>query len=67
MYNYCVNIGYNSANVVGKGFALFLHCSGTGTTAGCISIPQKNMIKVLQNLASDAKIIIDYKANITSY
>ena len=30
-------------------------------------IPEKNMITVLQNLRSDAKIIIDYSTNITRY
>lgn len=66
-YNYCVAVGYNEAGVVGKGSAIFLHCSGKGSTAGCISIPEKNMITVLQNLRSDAKIIIDYSTNITRY
>lgn len=67
VYNYCVAVDYNPECIVGKGSAIFLHCQGAGTTAGCISIPESNMITVLQNLRSDAKIIIDYEANLGLY
>lgn len=49
------------------GNAIFIHCQGKGTTAGCISIPEKDMIVLLKNLKSDAKIIIDYSGNISNY
>lgn len=67
VYNYCVAVGYNPDCVVGKGSAIFLHCKGSGATAGCISIPEKDMITVLKNLRNDAKIIIDYSGNINRY
>ncbi len=67
VYNYCVAIGYNLAGVEGKGSAIFLHCSGKGATAGCVSIPESSMITVLQNLKSDAKIIIDNGDNVYNY
>lgn len=67
VYNYCVAIDYNPECIVGKGGAIFLHCSGKGTTAGCVSIPEANMITVLKNLRQDSQIIIDYSENITSY
>lgn len=60
-------IDYNPEGVVGKGSAIFLHCQGKGTTAGCISIPESNMVYLLQHLRSDAKIIIDYETNIGLY
>lgn len=49
-----------------KGSAIFLHCS-SGATSGCIAIPENYMISVLQNLTVNAKIIIDYSANISEY
>lgn len=67
VYNYCVAIDYNPEGIVGKGSAIFLHCQGRGTTAGCVSIPESYMIYVLQNLRSDAKIIIDHQNNIMMY
>lgn len=66
VYNYCVAVGYNMEQTMGKGSAIFLHC-GSSVTSGCISIPESYMISVLQNLTSDAKIIIDYSANISEY
>ena len=67
VYNYCVAVDYNPECIVGKGSAIFLHCKGKGATAGCISIPEENMVTVLQNLRSDAKIVIDSTENIMNY
>lgn len=67
LYNYCLAVGYNMEQVVGKGSAIFLHCSGKGATGGCVSIPEANMIYTLQNIRSDAKIIIDYSSKIGKY
>lgn len=67
VYNYCVAVGYNTEQIIGKGSAIFLHCSGKGATAGCVSIPESNMIYTLQNIRSDTKIIIDYSGNINRY
>ena len=68
-YNYCVAIGYNLEGVPSKGSAFFLHCpiSSGGATAGCISIPEANMITVLKKLRPDARIIIDTSGNISKY
>ena len=60
-------VDYNPECIVGKGSAIFLHCKGKGATAGCISIPEENMVTVLQNLRSDAKIVIDSTENIMNY
>lgn len=67
VYNYCIAVGYNMEQIVGKGSAIFLHCSGKGATGGCISISEDKMIYTLRNLKPDAKIIIDYNYNISKY
>lgn len=47
-YDYAAVIAYNSARVPGLGSAIFLH-AGTGTaTAGCVSLPQTRLIKILR-------------------
>lgn len=67
VYNYCLAVGYNTECKVGKGSAIFIHCSGAGATAGCISIPENSMITLLKNLRSGAKVIIDYSDNVKKY
>ena len=48
-YAYAVDIAYNTNPVVpGKGSAIFLHVSTGGGTAGCVSIAQPNLLKVLR-------------------
>lgn len=47
-YKYGVVIDFNRPNPVRKrGFAIFLHVNGGGPTAGCVSIPSKQMKKLL--------------------
>lgn len=47
-YDYCVFIEYNTNPVVsGKGSAFFLHV-GTTPTAGCVAIPESDMIDTLR-------------------
>ena len=47
-YDYAAVIAYNTARVPGRGSAIFLHV-GTGTaTAGCVSLPRSELIKVLR-------------------
>lgn len=47
-YDYAAVIAYNTARVPGLGSAIFLHV-GTGTaTAGCVSLPRGELIKVLR-------------------
>lgn len=57
-YRYSLDIGYNTDGVIGKGAAIFLHCSTGGTTAGCVSISESYMIRILRNLRSDTIIYI---------
>jgi L,D-peptidoglycan transpeptidase YkuD (ErfK/YbiS/YcfS/YnhG family) len=33
---------------VGRGSAIFLHVNGKGSTAGCVSVSQPNMISLLR-------------------
>ena len=66
-YKYAIAIDYNLDCIPGKGSAVFLHCSTGNATAGCISIPEGDMIKTLKELKDDCKIIIDYSYNIYKY
>jgi L,D-peptidoglycan transpeptidase YkuD (ErfK/YbiS/YcfS/YnhG family) len=48
-YAYAVDIAYNTSPVVpGKGSAIFLHVGDGGGTAGCVSIAETNLMKVLR-------------------
>lgn len=68
-YNYSLALNYNDEFIAGRGSAIFLHCPNNtfGTTAGCIAIPEENMIQAMQLLRSDCVIIIDYEENIWNY
>jgi L,D-peptidoglycan transpeptidase YkuD (ErfK/YbiS/YcfS/YnhG family) len=47
-YNYAAVIAYNTARTPGLGSAIFLHV-GTGTaTAGCVSLPEGELLKILR-------------------
>jgi len=60
-YLYCLNISWNEKCTPGKGSAIFLHCLGYNPyTAGCVAIPEKQMVKVLQNVQPDCGVVIDY-------
>ena len=47
-YNYGAVIAYNTARVPGRGSAIFLHVSTGGSTAGCVSLPQRRLLAVLR-------------------
>ena len=67
-YRYAMNINYNEEAIPNKGSAIFLHCMNSSPyTAGCVALPEKNMIKVLQQVNRDAVIIIDIEKNIYNY
>lgn len=53
-YRYVVVIDYNTSCVPEKGSAIFMHClkEDSHSTAGCVAMPTKEMIKVLQWLDS---------------
>jgi L,D-peptidoglycan transpeptidase YkuD (ErfK/YbiS/YcfS/YnhG family) len=49
-YRYFAVIGYNAAPVVpGRGSAIFLHVAA-GPTAGCVSLPEPQLIRLLRRL-----------------
>jgi L,D-peptidoglycan transpeptidase YkuD (ErfK/YbiS/YcfS/YnhG family) len=47
-YNYGAVIGYNRSRTPGRGSAIFLHVSHSSATAGCVSIAQSRLVKVLR-------------------
>ena len=60
-YNYGFFIDYNKEGEVGKGSAIFFHCRGANTyTGGCVAVSEENMVKILNAIDSNTRIIIDY-------
>jgi len=58
-YAYAMNIGYNTAGKKGKGSAIFLHCFGYYKyTLGCVSVSEKNMIKIMRTCEPGTRICI---------
>jgi L,D-peptidoglycan transpeptidase YkuD (ErfK/YbiS/YcfS/YnhG family) len=60
-YNYAVVIDYNTRNApggvrqgAGSAFFLHVHPSGSGATAGCVSIPQSTLVTLMQWLQPSA-------------
>lgn len=66
-YYYCLALDYNIERESGKGSAIFLHCTKTGPTAGCIAIPEQYMIEVLKNINDKCVIIIDTPEGVKNY
>ncbi len=59
MYNYALFIDYNKDCVYGKGSGIFLHCYGSYRyTAGCVSVPESVMRKILQTVDSNSRICV---------
>jgi L,D-peptidoglycan transpeptidase YkuD (ErfK/YbiS/YcfS/YnhG family) len=46
-YDYAAVIAYNTARVPGLGSAIFLHVGTGGATAGCVSLPRAQLIRLL--------------------
>jgi L,D-peptidoglycan transpeptidase YkuD (ErfK/YbiS/YcfS/YnhG family) len=60
-YNYAVVIDYNTYRPVqGAGSAIFLHVTDGNATAGCVAIPQGNLVAIMQWLtpAAHPRILI---------
>ena len=59
-YNYAAVIAYNTARVPGLGSAIFLHVGTGGATAGCVSLPASQLLKLLRWLkpAANPRITI---------
>lgn len=47
-YDYAAVIAYNTARVAALGSAVFLHVGTGGPTAGCVSLPRAELIRVLE-------------------
>lgn len=47
-YDYAAVIAYNTARVPGLGSAIFLHVGTGGPTAGCVSLPESELLEVLR-------------------
>lgn len=62
-YKYAININYNTDCVKNRGSAIFLHCSGRGSTAGCVSVPENVMIDLLRRIDDNALIGIYANSN----
>jgi L,D-peptidoglycan transpeptidase YkuD (ErfK/YbiS/YcfS/YnhG family) len=67
-YSYGAVIAYNDARTPGLGSAIFLHVSTGGSTAGCVSLPQSQLLSVLQWLdpAQQPRIVMGTTAGVTS-
>ncbi len=57
-YKYAIEINFNKECIPGKSSAIFLHCSTNSATAGCVSVSEANMIKILKTLTQDTIIKI---------
>jgi L,D-peptidoglycan transpeptidase YkuD (ErfK/YbiS/YcfS/YnhG family) len=59
-YDYFAVIAYNRHPIVpGKGSAIFLHVSNGDPTAGCVSIPRSELVRVLRALRPSLHPLID--------
>ncbi len=47
-YDYAAVIAYNTARTPGLGSAIFLHVGTGGATAGCVSLPRAELVKILR-------------------
>ena len=62
-YNYFAVIAYNRHPIVpGKGSAIFLHVSAGQPTAGCVSIPVTDLLRILRALRPNMNPLIDISA-----
>ncbi|MEA2863428.1 MAG: hypothetical protein QOC84_1384 [Bradyrhizobium sp.] len=61
LYDFIVEIDHNtSPRIKGRGSAVFFHLAreNFGPTAGCVSITKSAMLRLLQRLGPDTKIVI---------
>jgi len=47
-YDYAAVIAYNTGRVPGRGSAIFLHVGTGSATAGCVSLPRTQLIRILR-------------------
>jgi L,D-peptidoglycan transpeptidase YkuD (ErfK/YbiS/YcfS/YnhG family) len=61
LYDFIVEIDHNcSPRIKGRGSAVFLHLAreNFGPTAGCVSMTKSSMLRLLQRLGPDTRIVI---------
>ena len=67
-YKYAMNINYNEKGIPYKGAGIFLHCyTKNPYTAGCVAIPENDMLEVMKTVNENCIIIIDLDENIYNY
>lgn len=66
-YDYVLALNYNAACTPGAGSAVFLHCSNGNATAGCVSVPEDVMIRIMQNVRPGCNILIDSADGVKRY
>ncbi|WP_147434699.1 L,D-transpeptidase family protein [Micromonospora musae] len=71
-YNYFAVINYNipvRSATPARGSGIFLHVSGSGATAGCVSLAQSNLLRVLEWLdpAASPRIVMAPSQNLGRY
>ncbi len=70
-YNYGVALNYNTEAVPYKGSAIFIHATKTANdtySSGCVRIPEEYMVKILNTLDENTKIvIIENESKLNSY
>lgn len=59
VYNYAINVDYNTARTPGAGSAIFLHVSNGSPTAGCIAINQTTLVSIMRWLDPGEHPVID--------
>jgi L,D-peptidoglycan transpeptidase YkuD (ErfK/YbiS/YcfS/YnhG family) len=66
-YNYGGVIAYNAARTPGLGSAIFLHVSTGGSTAGCVALPQGQLVEVLRWLdpAQQPRVVMGVRGVVT--
>lgn len=68
-YHYVLATNYNAERIPYAGSGIFLHCFNPGKrpTAGCISVSEKSMISLLQNLQRDCLLYITENNSLSKY
>ncbi len=61
VYDYVVNMNYNTARVPGAGSAFFLHVTDGTPTAGCVAVARSGMVAILRWLNPAAHPYISIK------
>lgn len=57
-YEYAIEIKTNPKNIKQNGSAIFLHCSTNKPTAGCVSINNEALLRILEKVDRNTKICI---------